>query len=907
MTTPPDSESAFTPAPTNKITQDINETQGQIIAQMMGGLAIGQLKLYLYQAQTPPKARETDTDSVELGQNPYQGLKAFREMDGDRFFGRDTQIKELWERFQQLHGDRTTIRVLPIYGPSGSGKSSLARAGLIPALGKQPLPGQDQGRVVVITPGNDPLEALATVLARIATQDTTPVAKTREFKNELLQLNTQQEFDGLRRIANAFPDITDSSLIVLVDQFEELYTLCNDEQVRSAFVENLLCAASDSSQRVSVIITMRSDFLGKTQQHPRLNQLFSSQGFLVPIMQPEELAIAITEPAKRARYELDRAVVELLINETQGQEGALPLLQFALTQIWEGLRKDVKPVDTLKQIGGVGGALANEAKRLYHSLTPEQQTIARSTFLALIQLNDDHKATRRRAPFSELITSKQDEPLVRKVIERFARPGVWILMTFSNEQQVEMVEVAHETLIRNWEELQGWLDKHWVDVLKKRKIEQAATEWQDHSKSKDYLLQRRVLRDAREFLQATINSKEVNLSTLATEFITSSQQHFALTEIWEGLRNGVRPANTLELEQIGDMGVALANEAKRLYDSLTPDHKKIARSIFLALIQLNDDYQNTRRRASISELITSEQDAPFVREVIDQFVHQGVWSLVTFSNEQQIEMVEVVHEALICNWEYLQHWLEEQWKKLRKKREIEQFALEWENNKKSKNYLLQGRSLRDAKEFLQAQKENTETSLSGLAKEFVQASRRKQLQGFLKIAIIPFMGTLIIINLFILNLAQAAIHKKDCQQDLMMPIFVRYLVFVGQKKHLEKANFCDENLSGLNLSEATLFRADFRLSQLENTNFHKAFLVKTNFQSANLKDANFSKASLEDADFSEASLENANFQGSLLYKTKLSTAKEITDEQLEKSLLCNTELPKKSRLNPKRDCEKLGL
>jgi len=699
MTTPSDSESAFTSEPTTKITQDIAETQGQVIAQMMGGLAVGQLTVYLSQTQTPPKTIETATDSVELGENPYQGLKAFREMDGDRFFGRDTQIQKLWSRFQELHGDRTTIRLLPIYGPSGSGKSSLARAGLIPALGKQPLPGKERGRVVVLTPGTHPLEALATVLVRIATKDEIPVAKTREFKQELLQLNEKQQFDGLRRIADVLPDIAFSPLIVLVDQFEELYTLCDDDQVRHAFVENLLCAASDSSQRVSVIITMRSDFLGKTQQHPRLNQLFSSQGFLVPIMQPEELAIAITEPAKRASYELDKATVQLLVEQSKGQEGALPLLQFALTQIWEGLRKGKKPADILEQIGGVGGALANEAKRLYYSLTVEQQKIARSIFLALIQLNDDRKATRRRVAISELITSEHDAPLVREAIDRFASPGVWILVTFCNEQQVEMVEVAHEALIRNWQELQEWLNKHWEN--------------------------------------------------------------------------------------------------------------------------------------------------------------------------------------------------------LRKKRKIEQYALDWQDNQKSKGYLLQGRSLRDAREFMQAQKDNSETSLSNLAKEFVKASQRKELQGFLKVAIIPFIGTLIPIHFFLFNLAQTAINKKDveCQQDREMPFLVWYLVFVGQKDNLEGANFCGDNLSDLTLSDATLYKANFRKSQLENTNFQRAFLVRANFQNANLRDADLSEASLEDADF----------QGSFLYRTNLTTAKKITDAQLKKSLLCNTKVPEQSKLDPDRDCKKLGL
>jgi len=523
MTDPLGSGSVPIPDPTNSIRQAVDQNQGQVIAQMVGGLAVGQLTVYLSQVQTA--TTESTSPSVELGQNPYQGLLTFRETDGDRFFGRALQIEQLWERFQQLQGDRSTIRILPIYGPSGSGKSSLARAGLIPALGKKPLPGCDRARVVVLTPGNHPLEALATVLARIATQDRAPVAKTREFKEELLRPNSQKEFDGLRRIANAFPDINHSPLIVLVDQFEEIYTLCTDETKRHAFVENLLCAASDRAQQVSIILTLRSDFLGATQQHPKLNKLFSTQGFLVPIMQPEELAIAITEPAKRAGYTLDKAIVQWLIEETQDREAALPLLQFALTQIWEGLRNGVDPADTLQQIGGVGGALANEAKRLYHSLTPKQQQVARCVFLALVQINEDNKSTRRRAAISELITGDSSEVLVREVIDRFARPGVWILVMSSNEQQVEMLEVAHEALIRNWQELQEWLKEHWVTLRQKRRIEQAAIEWREKKKSKDYLWQGRSLHDAKDFLKIHKDNSETALSSVAAKFIEVSQKN----------------------------------------------------------------------------------------------------------------------------------------------------------------------------------------------------------------------------------------------------------------------------------------------------------------------------------------------------------------------------------------------
>ncbi|AUT00812.1 4-hydroxybutyrate CoA-transferase [Nostoc sp. CENA543] len=504
---------------TNQIQQDIGNNSGQAIAQMIGGMAIGQLTVYLSQVRTELETSQPPTH--KLGANPYQGLLAFREMDGDRFFGRDKHIEQLWQRFRQLHDNETTVRVLPIYGPSGSGKSSLARAGLIPKLGANPLPGRNQARLVVLVPGTHPLESLATMLARIATNDPTPVSKTREFAQELIQQNNHQEYDGLRRIADVFPDIAVSPLIILVDQFEEVYTLCKDQVERDAFVGNLLCAAAEPSKRVSVILTLRSDFLGETQQHPRLNKLFSEQGFLVPTMQPEDLEAAIAQPAAQAGYKLDSAIVKLLVEQTQGRE-ALPLLQFALTRIWEGLQNGVDPAETLENLGGVGGALTGEAQRLYETLNEEDKAIARRIFLALVELGEGTKNTRRRAALSELIADEKEAKSVRSIIDRFAAPGVRFLATFSDKQSGEMIEVAHEAMIRNWGQLQEWLTQCQENLRKKRKIEQAAEEWVDKGKSKEYVLQGRSLRDAREFMQAQKDYRETALSSLAKEFVTAS-------------------------------------------------------------------------------------------------------------------------------------------------------------------------------------------------------------------------------------------------------------------------------------------------------------------------------------------------------------------------------------------------
>ncbi|WP_017315667.1 ATP-binding protein [Mastigocladopsis repens] len=248
-------------------------------------------KVVIYQYQLEHQLKEEKVSTTgEIGANPYKGLLAFLEVDGERYFGREKQIEKLWNLFRTLHENttqpETSLRLLPILGPSGSGKSSLARAGLIPELARRPLPGKSQARVAVLVPGTHPVEALATVLARVATNDQTPVAKTREFAQELKQTSSNTTdtiiYDGLRRIANVLPEITVSPLVVLVDQFEEVYSLCDDPTERQIFIENLIHAAGDRSGCVSVIITLRSDFLGETQRHPALNQAIAKLGVIVP-------------------------------------------------------------------------------------------------------------------------------------------------------------------------------------------------------------------------------------------------------------------------------------------------------------------------------------------------------------------------------------------------------------------------------------------------------------------------------------------------------------------------------------------------------------------------------------------------------------------------------------------------
>jgi WD40 repeat protein len=460
-----------------QIHQHTSGDNNLVIGQMVGGMVVYGQVIY----NTSPEPTIQNKPKLEnLGPNPYRGLLAFQEIDGDRFFGRQLQIDALWEKLRQLQESTATPRLLAIYGPSGSGKSSLARAGLIPELSRRPLPGYDQARVVSLMPGSHPIEALATILARITTNELTPVIRIREFAQELGQASQTGDYDGLRRIADLLPEIALRPLVVLVDQLEEVYTLCKDPKERDVFINTLLNAASDASRRVIVIATLRSDFLGATQKHPQLNQLIANQGFFVSAMGAEGLRQAICQPAERAGYPLDEATVTLLVNDTEGREGALPLLQFALTRIWEGLPQK-PPAQTLEEIGGVGGALAGEAQRIFATLTPEEQKIARRVFLGLVQLGEGTKDTRRRALVEGLLSHQEQSEQVKAVIQRFAEPGVR-LITVAGDEQAETAEVTHETLFEHWQQLQTWLEGSRSDLRFERRLEEAARYWQTQGK-----------------------------------------------------------------------------------------------------------------------------------------------------------------------------------------------------------------------------------------------------------------------------------------------------------------------------------------------------------------------------------------------------------------------------------------
>jgi hypothetical protein len=435
-----------------------------------------------------------------LGENPYRGLEAFRKEDAERFFGREALVDGLWGTFHALHAapadGETPTRLLAILGASGSGKSSVAQAGLLAELETRPLPGRPAPIEVVFTPEARPLESLAVALARQASDDPAPAKKASEFEEILRQ---RAHHDGLRYLAERMLDPRGGGLILLVDQFEELYSLCDHKQERTAFIGNLLTAAREPRGRISIILTLRSDFLGEINRHPELSRLIARQNVLVPVMGEEELRRAIAEPAKRAGREIDQSTVDLLIEQTLGREGALPALEFVLTRVWDGFREGVSSAYTVHELGGVGGALAREADGLYDSLSDDQKAVAKRAFLAMTMLGEGTKDTRRRASIDEMIAAGQSEDDVREVLEIFADPDRRLVTLAADKDGRTIAEVAHEALFDHWSELQRWLDQDRDKIRFHRRLADAATHWHNGGRAEGSLWRPPDLDLLREF------------------------------------------------------------------------------------------------------------------------------------------------------------------------------------------------------------------------------------------------------------------------------------------------------------------------------------------------------------------------------------------------------------------------
>jgi WD40 repeat protein/transcriptional regulator with XRE-family HTH domain len=451
-------------------------------------------------------------DAPAVGLLPYKGLHYFEESDAELFFGREVLTEELIQGLTERLN--SVPRFLAIIGSSGSGKSSVVRAGLIPALRwQQPSSGWP---IMIMTPTAHPLEALAASLF----QETRSGKSARKLVDELSQ-NSDVLSDSLDRTARA---VNAAHAILIIDQFEELFTLCRNEVEQTAFVDNLVSAAYQEDGVGMIAIALRADFYAQCAQFQLLRQAISQHQEYIAPMANEELRRAIEEPAKRGHWEFEPGLVDLLLHDVGAnvgqtpEPGALPLLSHALLETWQRRRGRTMTLSGYTASGGVRGAIAETAESVFYDfLELDQRDVARQIFLRLTELGGETSAadTRRRVNINELVSNPEKSDTVHDVLLTLADARL-----ITTDQGT--AEVAHEALIREWPTLRGWLEEDREGLRLHRRLTEAAQEWDTSDRDAEMLY--RGARLAQTVEWALTHPDDVNL--LEQEFLEASTALF---------------------------------------------------------------------------------------------------------------------------------------------------------------------------------------------------------------------------------------------------------------------------------------------------------------------------------------------------------------------------------------------
>ncbi|WP_103350255.1 hypothetical protein [Amycolatopsis sp. CA-128772] len=393
---------------------------------------------------------------------PYVGLAAFGPGDSGRFFGRERLVEKLVERLGRQ-------RFLAVLGASGSGKSSLLRAGLLPSV---------KGPAVLLTPGARPLQECAVKFA--AALGVPPGALLDDFAAHPRNL-------GLA--ARQLADGGETDVVLVVDQFEEVFTLCQDDHERARFLDALVTATTEPGSRTQVVLGIRTDFYTHCARHGRLAEAMQDTQVLVGPMTTEELRQAISRPAIDAGYRVETALVSRLVADATGQPGVLPLLSHALLETWRRRRGTTLTLTAYESAGGVERAIAQTSEDTYAKLSPRQQQLARQIFLRMTALGEGTEDTKRRIARVELDTDDQDTAVVLGELAA-AR-----LVTLDDTG----IEIAHEALIRGWPRLREWLTEDRDGLRVHRQLTEATDAWESVGEDPGWLHRGTRLAIAREW------------------------------------------------------------------------------------------------------------------------------------------------------------------------------------------------------------------------------------------------------------------------------------------------------------------------------------------------------------------------------------------------------------------------
>jgi len=442
---------------------------------------------------------EGDEPPMDAGGAPYVGLAAFQPADAARFFGRDALVDELVGRVRES-------RFLGVFGPSGYGKSSVLRAGLVARL--------EPGPVVVLTPGAHPLEECAVRIA--AALGESAAALRAEFAADPENLHL--------RVRQALAD-QDADLVLVVDQFEEVFTLCADAAERTWLIDALVAAANAETSRTRVVLGVRADFYGHCARHPALVAALQDAQLLVGPLDEDAMRDVIVKPAEQAGLRVETALVARLMSLGAQQPGALPLLSHVLLETWRRRRGTTLTLGGYESAGGLRHALTRTAENVFAGLDPAGQAVAKQLFLRLCALGDGTDDAKRRVRLEELA----DLPGATELLERLAAVR---LVTLDRDN----VELAHEALIRHWPRLRDWLTEDRDGLRTHRQLTDAALAWKSLHRDVGALYRGTRLARAQEWADGLHSGAEAVLSPLEREFLHASRSALVAERTAERLR-----------------------------------------------------------------------------------------------------------------------------------------------------------------------------------------------------------------------------------------------------------------------------------------------------------------------------------------------------------------------------------
>lgn len=412
-------------------------------------IALMAARLGLAEAGDPAPSEEPASPARGIVVCPFKGLASYEAVDAPYFFGREPVVASLVARL-------VGAGMVGLVGPSGSGKSSVLRAGLLPALAAGVLPGSDRWTVGLLRPGTTPTAELRAAVAaalrraRLQPPDEGPVG------------------DALDRLPEGI------RLVVGADQFEELFTVCDDEGERAAFVADLVRLSRDPSGRAVVIVAIRADQYGRCAAYRDLAESLAANNLLIGPMTAEELGRAVELPARAAGLRVEPQLTAALVSAVAGEPGGLPLLSTTLLELWQRRDGRTMRLEAYERIGGVSGAVARLAESAYARLTEDQRPIARAIVLRLVSVGDDGTLSRR--------------PIAPDTIDAGRDPDMERVLTILIESRLVTLdegrlEIAHEALLREWPRLRRWIEDDTGDRLVREHLARAAADWDRSGRS----------------------------------------------------------------------------------------------------------------------------------------------------------------------------------------------------------------------------------------------------------------------------------------------------------------------------------------------------------------------------------------------------------------------------------------